>query len=46
LYLLGRFPTTGEQVNWQDYLLTCVEVTPTTILRVKIEKQADKISPG
>jgi len=39
LHLLGRFPETGERVPWQDYLLTCVEVTPTSILRVKIEKR-------
>ena len=39
LHLLGRFPEAGEQVAWQDYLLTCVEVTPTAILRVKIEKK-------
>jgi putative hemolysin len=38
LHLLGRFPEEGEEVAWQDYRLTCVEVTPTTILRVKIEK--------
>ncbi len=38
LHLLGRFPEAGEQVVWRDYRLTCVEVTPTTILRVKVEK--------
>lgn len=38
LHLLGRFPEAGEQVVWEDYRLTCVEVTPTAILRVKIEK--------
>lgn len=38
LHLLGRFPEAGERVTWQDYLLTCVEVTPTTLRRVKIEK--------
>jgi putative hemolysin len=38
LHLLGRFPQTGEQVKWQDYLLTCFEVKPTVIVRVKIEK--------
>ncbi|MHB8709792.1 MAG: hemolysin family protein [Desulfuromonadales bacterium] len=44
LHLLGRFPVAGERVTWQDYLLTCVEVTPTTIRRVKIEmiEPADK----
>lgn len=39
LYLLGRFPEAGEQVAWRDYLLTCLEVTPTAIVRVKIEKR-------
>lgn len=39
LHLLGRFPAADEQVIWQDYLLTCVEVTPTRIRRVKIEKR-------
>ena len=43
LHLLGRFPEAGEEVFWQDYLLTCVEVTPTTILRVKIEKKAAEL---
>lgn len=40
LHLLGRFPESGEQVPWQDYLLTCTEVTPTAIVRVKIEPRA------
>ena len=39
LHVLGRFPEAGEQVAWQHHLLTCVEVTPTTIRRVKIEKR-------
>ena len=37
LHLLGRFPEAGERVIWQDFLLTCVEVAPTMIRRVKIE---------
>ena len=39
LHLLGRFPEVGERVVWQNYQLTCTEVTPTAIVRVKIEKQ-------
>jgi putative hemolysin len=39
LHLLGRFPEAGERVDWQSYLLTCVEVTPTAIRRVKIERR-------
>jgi putative hemolysin len=46
LHLLGRFPEAGEQVLWQNYLLTCVEVAPTAILRVKIEKKAAELLPG
>lgn len=46
LHLLGRFPEAGEQVLWQDYLLTCVEVTPTAVLRVKIEKKSTELFPG
>lgn len=41
LHLLGRFPQAGEEVVWQAYRLTCVEVTPTAILRVKIEKLSE-----
>ncbi len=36
LHLLGRFPEAGEQVTWQDYRFTCVEVTPTRIVKVEI----------
>jgi putative hemolysin len=39
LHLLGRFPLEGEGVEWQEFLLTCVEVTPTTIRRVKIDQR-------
>jgi putative hemolysin len=37
LHLLGRFPEIGEQIVWRDYLLTCTEVIPTAIVRIKIE---------
>ena len=37
LHLLGRFPAAGEEVEWQGHRLTCVEVTETAILRVRIE---------
>ena len=40
LHLLGRFPEAGEQLLWEGYRLTCVEVTPTAVLKVKIEKAA------
>jgi putative hemolysin len=42
LHLLGRFPEVGEQVPWQNYLLTCTEVTPTAVVRVKIEPRGDR----
>jgi putative hemolysin len=45
LHLLGRFPLAGEEVEWQGYRLTCVEVTPTAILRVKIERKAGELLP-
>jgi len=41
---LGRIPEKGENIEWQDFLLTCEEVTKTAILKVKIariEKPAD-----
>ena len=41
---LGRIPEKGETLEWQDFLLTCEEVTKTAILKVKIariEKPAD-----
>ena len=33
---LGRFPEKGKTMEWQDYLLTCEEVTETSILKVRI----------
>ena len=46
LSLLGRFPVAGEQAEWQGFRLTCVEVTPTAILRVKIERKAAESLPA
>ena len=45
---LGRFPEKGETLEWQNYLLTCEEVTKNAILKVKIariEKPATDTSP-
>ena len=45
---LGRFPEKGETLEWQNYLLTCEEVTKNAILKVKIariEKPAADTSP-
>jgi len=36
LSLLGRFPDQGENVTWKNYVLICEEVTPTSIVKVKI----------
>lgn len=36
LSLLGRFPEQGKNVTWKNYALICEEVTPTTIVKVKI----------
>ena len=44
LHLLRRFPLAGEAVEWQGLLLTCVEVTPTTLVRIKIEKRSEDVS--
>jgi putative hemolysin len=37
---LGRFPEKGEKLEWQDFILTCEEVTKTAILKVKITRIA------
>jgi putative hemolysin len=36
LSLLGRFPEQGDNVTWKNYVLICEEVTPTSIVKVKI----------
>lgn len=36
---LGRFAKPGETINWNGYALTCTEVTPTSIVKVKIVKE-------
>lgn len=33
---LGRFPEKGEEIRWKDYVLVCEEVTPTSVVRVRI----------
>ncbi len=35
---LGRFPEKGETLEWQNYLLTCEEVTKNAIFKVKIAR--------
>jgi putative hemolysin len=34
----GRFPEKGEKLNWRDYVLVCEEVTPISIVRVRVER--------
>lgn len=38
LHELGRFPLRGESVDWNGYRLICEEVTPTSILKVRVVK--------
>ena len=38
LHSLGRFPVKGEEIIWDGYLLTCVEVARNAIVRVKISR--------
>lgn len=33
---LGKFPEQGEKIRWQNYELICEEVTPTSIVKVKL----------
>jgi putative hemolysin len=35
---LGRIPDKGEKLEWQDFLLTCEEVTKTAIQKVRITR--------
>ncbi|MCE5264922.1 MAG: hemolysin family protein [Deltaproteobacteria bacterium] len=46
---LGRIPEKGEKLEWQDFILTCEEVTKTAIQKVRIvrrEKPADAPPPA
>jgi CBS domain containing-hemolysin-like protein len=43
LHELGRFPLSGESVDWHGYSLVCEEVTQTSILRVRIVKLLPEI---
>ena len=33
---VGRFPKLGESITWHEYVFVCEEVTPTSIVKVKI----------
>jgi len=33
---LGRFPKKGEKIVWQGFVLICEEITPTSIVKVKL----------
>jgi putative hemolysin len=40
---LGRFPKAGEKIVWQDFELICEEITPTSIVKVRlIVKESEK----
>jgi CBS domain containing-hemolysin-like protein len=45
LHELGRFPLRGESVVWHDYRLICEEVTPTSILKVRLVKLSPEAQP-
>jgi CBS domain containing-hemolysin-like protein len=45
LHELGRFPLRGESVVWHDHRLICEEVTPTSILKVRIVRLAPETKP-
>jgi len=33
---IGEIPTSGERLVWRDFVLVCEEVTPTSIVKVRI----------
>jgi putative hemolysin len=33
---LGRFPKKGEKIEWHDLVLICEEITPTSIIKVRL----------
>jgi len=45
LHELGRFPSRGESVVWNDHRLICEAVTPTSILTVRIVRPAPEAQP-
>jgi CBS domain containing-hemolysin-like protein len=45
LHELGRFPLRGESVVWHDCRLVCEEVTPTSILKVRIVRLPQEALP-
>jgi len=36
LYELGKFPKKGENIVWNRFILVCEEVTPTSIVKVRL----------
>jgi len=45
LHQLGRFPLRGESLVWHDCRLICEEVTPTSILKVRIVRLSAESEP-
>ena len=39
---LGRFPRKGERIVWRNFELVCEEVTPTSIVKVKLTAANNK----
>lgn len=39
---LGRFPQKGERLVWRNFVLICEEVTPTSIVRVRLTAKDKK----
>lgn len=42
---LGRFPERGESVTWQGFRFICEEVKTTAIVRVRISKLVEEMTP-
>jgi putative hemolysin len=42
---LGRIPEKGEKLEWQDFILTCEEVTKTAIQKVRITRVEKPAAP-
>jgi len=36
LYQLGKFPKKGETIDWNRFVLVCEDVTPTSIVKVRL----------
>jgi CBS domain containing-hemolysin-like protein len=39
---LGRLPKKGERIVWRNFVLICEEVTPTSIVKVRLTAADEK----